>query len=201
MKTHIAFILDESGSMYIVKKETESGLAAFLQEQRDVPSETTVSLYPFSNTLRVAYEYQPLDNVPAFELKPNGYTALLDAVGQSIRRMKEHFAQMPEGDRPDQVIVVILTDGEENVSREYSRERIKRRIARQTEVYGWKFVFLGADQDAFRAAGGMGIGRESTLSYGSDRTEESMTRAGMTVARGTRTGTFAFTDDDRKAAE
>ncbi|MFF7880957.1 VWA domain-containing protein [Streptomyces sp. NPDC020794] len=194
---HIAVILDRSGSMQAVKSDTEGGLRAFLEAQHEAPGSTTVSLYQFDDQYQAVYENTPLARVPDFTLHPRGATALLDAVGRTITSLGEHLAAMPEDDRASEVIVVILTDGDENASVEYTKTAVKELIARQQDEYGWQFVFLGADQDAFEAAGGIGIRAESTLSYSSEHTQRSMTNAGRMVARGTRTGLYAFSDDER----
>lgn len=194
---HIAIILDRSGSMQTVKNDTENGLKAFLDTQHDAPGHTTVSLYQFDHEYEAVYENTPLADVPAFTLRPRGSTALLDAVGRTIATLGEHLAAKPEDQRPSEVIVVILTDGEENISTEYTLPAVKKAITHQQEVYGWRFVFLGADQDAFAAAGGMGIDYGSTLSYASAHTQGSMTVAGNMIARGTRTGLYGFTDAER----
>lgn len=195
---HIAVILDRSGSMQAVKTDTEGGLAAFLEAQREAPGLTTVSLYQFDDQYEAVYERTPLTDVPPFTLWPRGSTALLDAVGRTITTLAEHVDGLPEADRPGEVTVVILTDGQENASHEYSKSAVKKLIDQQQSDHGWQFVFLGADQDAFQAAGGIGIRAESTLSYGSEHTQQSMTNAGRMVARGTRTGVYAFSDEERE---
>lgn len=197
---HIAIVLDRSGSMQSVKSDTEGGLRAFLAAQSDAPGETTVSLYQFDTEYEPVYENKPLAEVPDYVLVPRGGTALLDAVGRTISGVGAQLAAQPEGDRPAEVIVVILTDGEENQSREFGLAAVKKMITEQQDTYGWKFVFLGADQDAFAAAGGMGIARGTTLSYTSVNTTDSMTSAGRMVARGTVSGLYAFTDAERDDA-
>ena len=197
---HIAIVLDRSGSMQSVKSDTEGGLKAFLIAQSDAPGETTVSLYHFDDKYSAVYENKHLDDIPDYTLDPRGGTALLDAVGRTISAVGVQLAAKAEGDRPAEVIVVILTDGEENSSREFSLSAVKKMITEQQDAYGWKFVFLGADQDAFEAAGGMGIGRGTTLSYASANTTNSMTKAGHMVARGTASGLYAFTDAERDDA-
>lgn len=197
---HIAIVLDRSGSMQSVKTDTEGGLKAFLAAQADAPGETTVSLYQFDTEYEPVYENKKLADVPEYRLVPRGGTALLDAVGRTISAVGAQLAAKVEDDRPAEVIVVILTDGEENQSREFSLPAVKKMITEQQDTYGWKFVFLGADQDAFEAAGGMGIGRGTTLSYASVNTTDSMTKAGHMVARGTASGLYAFTDDERDDA-
>jgi hypothetical protein len=196
-RRHIAVVLDRSGSMITVKADTEGGLRAFLAAQHDAPGATTVSLYQFDTRYDTVYENVPLADAPDFALHPRGGTALLDAVGRTITTVGEQLAAMDETERPGEVIVVILTDGEENSSREFTLHSVKELITHQQDVYGWRFVFLGADQDAFAAAGGMGIGAGTTLSYASANTTDSMTVAGNMVARGTRTGLYGFTDDER----
>lgn len=195
---HIAVILDRSGSMQAVKTDTEGGLAAFLEAQHDAPGQTTVSLYQFDDQYEAVYERKLLADVPPFKLRPRGSTALLDAVGRTITTLSEHIENTQDADRPGEVIVVILTDGQENASHEYSKTAVKKLIDKQQSDHGWQFVFLGADQDAFEAAGGIGIRAESTLSYSSEHTQRSMTNAGQMVARGTRTGLYAFSDDERE---
>ncbi len=194
---HIAVVLDRSGSMQSVKSDTEGGLKAFLAEQASAPGTTTVSLYQFDTEYEPVYENRALADVPEYRLVPRGGTALLDAVGRTISTVGAQLAAKTEDDRPGEVIVVILTDGEENQSREFSLTTVKQMITSQQDTYGWKFVFLGADQDAFEAAGGMGIARGTTLSYASANTTDSMTAAGRMVARGTSSGLYAFTDAER----
>lgn len=196
-RRHIAIVLDRSGSMMTVKSDTEGGLKAFLEAQTGAPGETTVSLYQFDDRYEAVYENTPLSEIPAYRLAPRGMTALLDAIGRTVITVGEQLAARSEDERPGEVVLVILTDGQENASREYAEGTIRNLISRQQDQYGWKFVFLGADQDAFEVSGGLGIGRESTLSYGSDHTKRSMTNAGHMVARGTRTGDYAFTDAER----
>lgn len=191
---HIAIVLDRSGSMHAVKADTEGGLKAFLAAQAEVPGPTTVSLYQFDDRFQTVYESTPLANVPPFTLHPRGMTALLDAVGRTIGMLSDPL-RWPDKE-PTEMVVVILTDGQENASREYSREQVKSLIAQQ-EKAGWRFVFLGADQDAFAAAGGIGIRSDTTLSYAGTRTQESLTAAGRMVARGTKTGIYRFTDAER----
>ncbi|MET9222416.1 vWA domain-containing protein [Streptomyces sp. NPDC003300] len=198
-RRHIAIVLDRSGSMQKVKTDTEGGLAAFLEAQADAPGETTVSLYQFDDQYEAVYENKTLTDVPAYRLVPRGATALFDAVGRTVNAVGEQLVAQPEADRPGEVVVVILTDGQENASREFTGQSVKASVTRQQDNYGWKFVFLGADQDAFEAGGSLGIDRDSTLSYVSSNTRASMTAAGRMVSRGTASGLYAFTDAERDA--
>lgn len=195
----VAVVLDRSGSMQSVKADTEGGLKAFLAAQHDTPGQTTVSLYQFNTEYEAVYENLPLGAVPEFELHPRGGTALLDAIGRTIAAVKAQIKATPEDDRPGEVILVILTDGEENSSREYKLPTVKELIEKR-RAKGWQVVFLGADQDAITVAASMGIGQQTTMSYASTNTSGTMGTAGVMIARGTASGVYAFTDDERTAS-
>ncbi|MFI6485249.1 hypothetical protein ACIBH1_45575 [Nonomuraea sp. NPDC050663] len=190
----IAVILDRSGSMLAVKDDTEGGLAAFLAEQHTNPAETLVSLYQFSDSPEMLYEALPLADVPSFTLRPSGMTALFDAIGFGISRTTEHIDSLPDDDQPGEVTIVVLTDGQENRSRELTTiDSVRKLVEHQTGI-GWRFIFLGAAPDTFTVAGGLGFDRASTLHYGTASTKETLTRAGRATSTGER-----FTDDDRNA--
>lgn len=192
----LVILVDRSGSMRAVKDDTEGGLRAFLDAQRDVPGETRVTLRRFDHEHETLYTGIPLEEAPAFELKPRGWTALLDAIGSSVAETDDHIASLPEGDRPDEVVLVVLTDGAENASKEWKHSQIKTLLKAKQDA-GWTVVFLGADQDAITVAAGMGISRDTSLAYDSCDTEATLTTVGRAVARGSRTGVHGFTDAER----
>lgn len=196
----ITILLDRSGSMRPVKADTEGGLRAFLDAQKQAPGQTLVTLRQFDNEHDTVFENVPLADVPPVELSPRGMTALLDAIGSTIASVGEHLAALPEDDRPGEVVLVILTDGHENASKEWTLEAVKESITHQRENYGWVVVFLGADQDAITVAHGMGIGADTSLSYSSHNTAHTMAAAGEAVTRGSRTGNYGFTSDERDEA-
>lgn len=193
----VVVVLDRSGSMFDVKEDTEGGLRAFLEAQKEAPGLTLVTLRQFDTEHDTVFENVPLAEVPAFELRPRGGTALLDAVGSTIAAVGEQLAGLEEADRPGEVVVVILTDGHENSSAEWTLDQVKASITRQQDERGWQFFFLGADQDAFAAGGRMGISRDTSLSYGGEHTSEALHSAGRAAARGSRTGDYGFTQDER----
>ena len=166
--TDITIILDRSGSMGDIAAETISGLNKFLDDQRQLPGETTISLVQFNNTITVTFNAVPIREVvplSAEDYRPHGHTALLDAVGKTIKETGARLRNLAERDRPSKVIVVILTDGLENASRTYTREQVFRIIQHQRETYSWEFVFLGANQDAIREAGKIGIAPGAALTF------------------------------------
>ncbi len=168
-RTHITVILDRSGSMERIRGDTVGGLEAFFTEQKkEKTDDTTVTFVQFDDQYEVSYENRPLADVPPVELKPRGSTALLDAIGRTIKKMGQDFAALPEDERPDMVIVAIVTDGYENASREYQHSQVMELISHQRDVYKWTFVFLGANQDAIATGTSLGISASNAISYASN---------------------------------
>lgn len=160
--TEIVVILDRSGSMQQGRDDHEGGLASFVHDQKALPGNVRFTLVQFdtNDPCEIVYDGVPIAEVGDITLIPRGGTPLLDAIGQSIA----HVATRLQDADPDQVIVMIITDGEENSSREYQRDHIQKMIA-EHEGKGWKFLYLGADVDAFAEAGGLAIRVSSTLGY------------------------------------
>lgn len=168
-KTSIMIILDESPSMSNARGETVQGFNVFLAEQKANPKPATMSLIKFDRKYTVIYVDKPLTEVPELTLDtytPGGSsTALFDALGRGIFELGERLRLMPEAERPDKVVVVIITDGEENSSREFSHAKVKEMIKHQTDVYGWTFVFMGTDIDAYQGGQHLGIARSNIAQF------------------------------------
>ena len=156
--TDITLVVDRSGSMQSIREDAEGGVNAFLQEQAKQPGEALLTLVQFDTEYEFVHRGVPIKHVPAYTLMPRGNTALLDAVGRAINETGERLSKMAETDRPGLVVFVIMTDGLENSSQEFTKAQIKQQIEEQQSKYSWQFTFLGANQDAFAEAGGMGIG-------------------------------------------
>ena len=165
--THTTLIVDHSGSMGEDGKDKEAtnGIKVFLDEQFDQPGHFTYTLTEFDTSVNQVCRLRS-DKIK-YTLKPAGGTALLDAVAEEIRLTGEDLLSMKEEFRPANVVVVIVTDGEENSSTRNTLDEVKEMIAHQQDVYGWKFVFLGADTAAWM---GKALGTCSTTSY--DNTAE-----------------------------
>jgi Mg-chelatase subunit ChlD len=160
--TEIIFVLDKSGSMESIRKETVVGFNDFVHRQLTEPGETKISLILFDTKYSVLYSGIPLQeaiDLTFASYEPDGGTALLDALGTAIDRTGQRLAEIAPNERPSKVIVVILTDGQENSSQEYSVQQVLDKVRHQTKVYGWEFIFLGANQDAWLEAGKLGISR------------------------------------------
>lgn len=207
MKADITMILDRSGSMASIALDTIGGVNTFLRDQKDVPGEALFTLAQFDDRYEIVHDAVPIARVEPLTEKtfvPRGSTALLDAIARTIDSAGKRIAAIPEGDRPDKVICVIVTDGQENASRTYTRSKVFDRIAHQRDVYKWEFVFLGANQDAIEEAGKLGIGAASSMSYtasaaGVAANYRSLS-ANLSSVRTGQTKHMAFSDEDRKKA-
>jgi hypothetical protein len=169
--THIVFVLDRSGSMSSVRDDTIGGCNTFLQSQRELDGECTFTFVQFDNEYEVLHDVVPVGEVPdvtADTFVPRGMTALLDAIGRTVVSTGEMLNQMDEDERPSKVLFAIQTDGKENASSDFSRERINEMIKHQQDQYSWEFVFLGANQDAISEGQRLGIGAGKSLTYASN---------------------------------
>jgi hypothetical protein len=168
----MVFILDRSGSMGGLEKETIGGFNAMIEKQKHVEGEALVSTILFNHDIRVLHSRNIIKEIKTMtkeEYFVGGTTALLDAIGRSIHEMVSIHKDMPEEHRPEKVIFVITTDGMENASRKYSYDSIRSLIHRQKEKYGWEFIFLGANLDAIHEANKLGIKPDRATRFHSDK--------------------------------
>jgi len=169
--TELVFILDKSGSMAGLEKDTVGGFNALIEKQKREEGEALVSTVLFSSDSLVLHDRVPVCQVRPMtdrDYVPFGNTALLDAVGSAIRHIGNVHRYAREEDVPEHTLFVITTDGMENASRRYTWEKVKAMIERQKEKYGWEFLFLGANMDAALTAGELGIGKDRAVRYESD---------------------------------
>jgi len=169
--TELVFILDRSGSMAGLEKDTIGGFNAMIEKQRAEPGEAIISTVLFDNHSEVIHDRAALREVPKLterEYYVRGCTALLDAVGGAIHHIGNVHKYAREEDRPEKTLFVITTDGMENASRRYSYGQVKEMITRQKEKYGWEFLFLGANIDAAREAARFGIDADRAANYHAD---------------------------------
>lgn len=164
-KTEIVFILDRSGSMASIAADMCGGFDTLIEEQKKVPGECLVTLAQFDTEYEIVYAGKPIADVPKLRLIPRSSTALLDAIGRTIAATGERLDKMSEADRPGRVLVAIITDGQENASREYTASQVTAMIAHQKEAYAWSFLFLGADANAIQVAASYGIGAAQAIQY------------------------------------
>ena len=166
--TELVFILDKSGSMSGLEKDTIGGYNSLMEKQRKLDGECVITTVLFDNRYELLHDRIDLRAVTPITEKEyfvGGATALLDAVGRTIHKIAAVQEHTAEGYRAEKVMFVIITDGEENASREYSAAQVKELIKRQKERYGWEFVFLGANIDAVETAGRFGIDADRAVDY------------------------------------
>jgi uncharacterized protein YegL len=166
--SEIVAIIDRSGSMCSIKNDSIGGFNSFLNDQKKVPGEATFTLILFDHEYIVMHNNVPIKKVSELTnttYVPRGLTALHDAIGRTIVTVGERLHNTSEEQRPEKVIVAILTDGEENESKEYSLEKIKEMITHQKNTYGWEFIFLAANQDAFKTGAKMGIDAKDSICF------------------------------------
>lgn len=177
--TSINVIIDESPSMTSLREATIEGFNGFLTDQQALPDEAILSLTKFNVKVTPTHDCLKLADVPALNkdtYRPGGGgTALYDAVGQTINMTGAKLAAMNEEDRPSKVIFLIMTDGEENSSREFTLEKVQEMVKHQQEAYSWEFVFLGAGIDAFAGGTSLGIRGANTFSYAADAVSQRST--------------------------
>lgn len=155
---HICFVLDESGSMYPSKKDVIGGFRKLVDEQKQVDSgECIISLYRFSDKVQCNYIGKSVKDIPSLEYNPGGLTAMNDGIGTAIDKIGKWLNDMEESQRPSKNMIVVMTDGSENSSKEYSTERVKEMIKHQEEKYNWSFVYMGTDIATLDDAKDLGI--------------------------------------------
>jgi uncharacterized protein YegL len=164
----IVFILDRSGSMMSIMDDTIGGYNSFLKKLREVPGEATVTLVQFDHEYEIVYSRVPLSEVPELTSEtfvPRGQTALLDAIGRAIIDERAKIKTLKESEKPEKIIITILTDGHENHSKEFTQKKVMSYIMKLQEKDGWEFIFLGADPTSIEEAVSYGINLSNTMTF------------------------------------
>lgn len=182
--TEIIFVIDKSGSMSRLTNDTIEGFNGFIESQKD-DTKTTLTTVLFDTSWKILH-----DGVDVYEVEPmttkdyiaGGGTAMLDAIGETINMVQERHDE----EKPDKVLFVITTDGEENASKKFTKSQIEKMIKHQTNGHGWTFMFLGANMDAVKEASSIGISNDCAINYsytsaGTDAVYRTMSNAATTV--------------------
>ena len=207
MKTNLTsmnILVDSSGSMASIASDMVGSLNQLVNENRELDFLVTYSL--FSDVYQPIFIDKPIREVIQFDLKPSGRTALIESACKMIDEVGIRLSAMPEEERPEKVMFVIVTDGEENASaQEYTLERLKEKIKHQRDVYNWLFLYLGANQDSISVAQQYGIAPDKAINYstnekGMRRYKEMLVRKMQQVscAAPTALQNVAWDDKDRK---
>lgn len=187
-ETDITLLLDESSSMHRLKDATVEGINGFILSQQKLDLPAVLTLATFSDAVqhnlrgrprinydpcKYIYSSKDLRRVQTLDSKSytpcGGQTALLDAMGHLIKNTGDRLACTPEKDRPNKVIIVIMTDGEENASEHYTRDTVRHMVEHQQTKYSWEFLYLGANQDAFKVGPGLGVKVANCMTYEANR--------------------------------
>jgi hypothetical protein len=170
--TEIICIIDRSGSMESIRSDAIGGFNRFLADQQEPEDPARLTMALFDDQYEVVHNGADIHAVPLLTnttFVPRGSTALLDAVGKTLNSVSARLAEIPANGRPDKVIVAILTDGQENASREFSLKVIREMITHYTTDLKWDFIYLAATQDAFSEAGQLGISANNTLQFAANK--------------------------------
>ena len=202
----ITVVLDRSGSMACLVDEVIGAFNTFVDEQQQVAGQASFSLVQFDDRYEVYLDAVDLAKVGRLDRTtyvPRGMTALYDAVGRAIVATGTRLAALDEAERPDKVVFLIQTDGEENASHEYDAATLQEMIRHQQDKYAWEFVFLGANIDAGSVAEEIGIARDKALQYANnaDGTRAAFAAVSDNLAgfrRGDRQH-MAYAEEDREA--
>ncbi|MEE0955533.1 MAG: vWA domain-containing protein [Eubacterium sp.] len=169
--TELVFIIDRSGSMAGLEEDTIGGFNSLLKRQGEEKGDAYVSVVLFDDETEVLYDrvdIRKIEPMNGRQYYVRGCTALLDALGAAIHHIGSVHKYARKEDVPEKTLFIITTDGQENASREYSYEKVRKMVERQQEKYGWEFLFLGANMDAIRTASRFGIRSSRAVNYESD---------------------------------
>ena len=196
--TALMLIVDRSGSMSSIRDDMVGGLTTLVEEQERQPGLLTISMVSFDNQVELQHQMATPEGV-TIQLEPRGGTALYDAMGFGLNTMQADIDALPNHAKPDTVQVVVVTDGHENASGEYTGNTVKRLVEEKTKE-NWDIVFLGANQDAVMKAAELGIMRDRSMTYGANRdgvsnAAESMSRYMSDRRKGSHT---AFSPEERR---
>lgn len=204
--THISVILDRTGSMETIRDDTIGGFNAFLNAQKAQPGLATLTLVQFDSQdpYEIVHHFKPLGEIPELTRQtfvPRANTPLLDAMGRGINDLEKSLADMAEEERPSRVVMVIITDGQENASHEFRKDQIEKMIKERQEKSAWQFVFLSADLAAIGDALANGVRAASVMGHDKDRhgTQAAWAALSRSIAD-YRAGTkedVSFTDEER----
>lgn len=204
--TDLTVIMDRSGSMAFCQADAEGGLNTFIKKQAEEEGLCEFTLVQFDTEYEVVHNAVDIKMINKVALHPRGGTALLDAVGKAINSTGERLRNMNEHERPGLVVFVIVTDGHENSSTEFTKPQIKEMIEHQQEKYKWQFVFLGANQDAFAEGGAMGIAAQTIANYSTRKfhdtysvTSDVIGRARSVTRTSGVTASVSYTDNERSS--
>ena len=165
--TEVIFLIDSSGSMANLVGDTIGGFNGFVASQQALEGKATLTTVLFSSSWRILHDgvdIREVKQMTTSEYSVGGMTAMLDAIGEVINRVQDRHDELG-AEKPEEVLFVITTDGEENSSKKFTKSQIEKMIKHQTNGHGWKFMFLGANMDAVKEAESIGVSKSCAANY------------------------------------
>lgn len=204
---HRIIVQDRSGSMTDILEGAQSGLGEFFTSEATVPGKVTFSLWDFNTKIRCVHSFAGAADVSGYRILPRGGTAMYDAIGTAVRVEGEKLAELPDDERPEDVTVIIASDGLENRSQEYSGAMVKQLLDQQQGAYQWRVIYMGCNQDALKEGAEIGVSRGLSVNSAASCSGQSnmwkmsadyLRRAPVAMAAG---GLVEFTDEERALGE
>lgn len=202
-RTYMVILLDRSGSMARIRSDMEPALNQFVDEQKAVPGKCRVTFAQFDDVYEEVHSAVKIDKLPKLELDPRNMTALRDAMGRSMTEARNYVAGLPANKHPKYKLFIVVTDGGENHSRQWTRQQVTE-LTSKMEAEGWKFTYLGANQDAIAEGGFIGVAAASSMTYAP--THEGIMRSFSSLSHGTaairtaKASNYAYSEKDREDA-
>jgi hypothetical protein len=205
--THIPVILDRTGSMESIRDDTIGGFNTFLKKQKTEPGTATLTLVQFDSQdpYEIIQRFKPIKEVPELTREtyvPRAATPLLDALGRGINDLESCLVELKDEDFPSKIVVVVVTDGQENSSKEFRKEQIEKMVKEKTANNDWQFVFLSADLAAIGDAMSVGIDADTVLLFQKDSKGNAAAWNSMSAQtsnfRSARKKKIGFDPEDRK---
>jgi len=163
--SELVFIMDRSGSMSGIASDMEGAMKEVITKQKKRDGEVLVTYVRFDDEYEEVFHEKSISEIDGFRLEPRSSTALLDAIGKTVNTVERRFNQKDKEDQPERILFIIVTDGGENASREFSRPQVFEMIEKVKRDHDWGFTFIGANQDAIGTGSGLGISRGSSVNY------------------------------------
>jgi hypothetical protein len=209
--TYIIFVIDRSGSMSSIRADMIGGFNSFIKAQRDANiGDCRVFAYQFDTEYSTIFENVDINKVSNLTEKtyePRGGTALYNSLGKTINNIGILLSSLPESERPEKVLVVTITDGEDNSlltndseAQNYTSAKVKEMVKHQTEVYRWDFAYIGANQDAWAVGGSMGVANNlnyAATSAGTAYAFDNLTKSTLSYRSAGVATAFAFSPDTK----
>ena len=199
----LVFIVDRSGSMSSIASDMEGAIQEVLKEQKEThDGEMLVTFVRFDDQYEEVFSDKPIADVTDTAISPRNMTALLDAIGKTVNNVSEKFEAADEDERPERVLFIIVTDGQENASKEFTRDQVFKLIEEKKTQNRWGFTFIGANQDAIQEGGYLGVNMADAINFrASAKGVKGMSRAISTYTTSYMAqGDASYTDQDRLAA-